>query len=156
MASCASIEKGNKLNKIENIEGILDLAESDATTGGRKVLEVSRTMITNKEVFVGGCWNYINNVYDQAGHSSKSRDTIYKSKIKGPFASSNMIEAGDWLYFINHSFRESEHSAIFVAWIDEAKKEALMVNYVGGNKKKPGTYKRFVLDEVYNIFRGKD
>ena len=67
-----------------------------------------------------------------------------------------MIEAGDWLYFVNHSFSESEHSAIFVTWLDEDRKEALMVNYIGGSKKRPGTYKRFIIDEVYNIIRAKE
>lgn len=156
LVSCASAAKSKKLNNIENYEEVLDLAEADATVGGRKILEVSRSMISNQEIFVGGCWNYINAVYDRAGFSSNLRDTIYKSKFQGPYASSDIIQGGDWLYFVNHTYNESEHSAIFVAWLDEDKKEALMVNYVGGNKKKPGTYKRFILDQVYNVLRAKE
>ena len=156
LVSCASAAKSKKLNNIENYEEVLDLAEADATVGGRKILEVSRSMISNQEIFVGGCWNYINAVYDRAGVPSNLRVTIYKNKFEGPYASSDIIQGGDWLYFVNHSYSESEHSAIFVAWINEDKKEALMVNYVGGNKKKPGTYKRFIIDEVYNVLRVKE
>ncbi len=152
LTACSSVGKKN-IENIENVQDILDQAESSATVGGRRVLEVSREMIANQSIFVGGCWNYINAVYNQAGYLEKSRDTIYKSKFKGPYVDTGMIQAGDWLYFVNHSFRDSEHSAIFVAWINQDNKEALMVNYIGGNKKKPGTYKRFILDKVYNIFR---
>jgi hypothetical protein len=156
LVSCASSAKSNKHKKIDNYEEILDQAEADATVGGRRILEVSRSMISNQEIFAGGCWNYINAVYDRAGAPSNLRDTIYKSKFQGPYASTDLIQGGDWLYFVNHSYSESEHSAIFVAWINEDKKEALMVNYIGGNKKKPGTYKRFIIDEVYNVFRVKE
>lgn len=155
LVSCTSA-RGNRLDKIENVEEILDLAESGATASGRKILEVSRSMIANQDVFVGGCWNYINAVYDRAGYSAKQRDTIYKSKFQGPYVNSDLIQSGDWLYFVNHSFSESEHSAIFVTWLDEDRKEALMVNYIGGSKKRPGTYKRFIIDEVYNIIRAKE
>lgn len=154
LMSCASASRDK--DKIENPEELLELAEANASAGGRRVLEASRNMISEQELHIGGCWNYINAVYDRAGFPSKQRETVYKSKFNGPYVKSDVIQAGDWLYFVNHSFSESEHSAIFVAWIDEGKKEALMVNYVGGNKKKPGTYKRFILDEVYNVFRPQD
>lgn len=156
LISCASAERSAGTNNTFDTEEVLDWAEANATPGGRRVLETSRGMIANQDIIVGGCWNYINGVYDRAGLPSKQRETVFKSKFQGPYAKSDIIQAGDWLYFVNHSFSESEHSAIFVSWIDEDKKEALMVNYVGGNKKKPGTYKRFILDEVYNVFRAKD
>lgn len=155
LISCASASK-DSLDKLDNTEELLNLAEANASVGGRRVLEASRSMISNQEIFVGGCWNYINEVYERGGTSSKLRQTVYKSKFQGPYAKSDLIEAGDWLYFVNHSFSDSEHSAIFVTWIDENKKEALMVNYIGGNKKTPGTYKRFILDEVYNVLRAQD
>lgn len=153
LISCASASKDTSM---ENTEELLNLAEASASVGGRRVLEASRSMISNQEIFVGGCWNYINEVYDRSGAPSKQRQTIFKSKLKGPYAKTEDIMAGDWLYFVNHSFSDSEHSAIFVTWINEDKKEALMVNYIGGNKKTPGTYKRFILDEVYNVFRAQD
>lgn len=131
-------------------------AMAKASVSGRKVLETSKMMIENKGIVVGGCWDYINAIYNRSGFPEKERDVIFKSKFKGPYADIALIGPGDWLYFVNHTYRDIEHSAIFIAWIDMNKKEALMVNYVGGNQKKPATYKRFVLDNVYNIFRGKE
>lgn len=151
--SCASITKTPSKSKSENIEEILDQAEADATIGGRKIIETARSMISDKEIFVGGCWDYINEVYNRAGFPSNQRVTIYKSKFHGPYIESSLIQPGDWLYFVNHSYSETEHSAIFVAWTDEEKKEALMISYVGEKKKKPGEYKKFILDKVYNVFR---
>lgn len=153
--SCASSTKDVGKNAID-VEEILDQAENNATSGGRRVLETSRGMIANQDVIIGGCWHYMNGVYDRSGFTSKKRTSIFSSKIKGPYAESDLIKAGDWLYFVNHSYNDIEHSAIFVAWIDEDAKEALMVNYIGGNKKKPGTYKRFIIDQVYNIYRPQD
>nr|BDT27474.1 hypothetical protein BHI3_09400 [Bacteriovorax sp. HI3] len=156
LISCASASRSSDQDKIDNETEILDRAESNATPGGRKILEVSRSMIADQDVVVGGCWDYINAVYDRAGYPSNQRITVYKSKFEGPYAKTETFEAGDWLYFVNHSYRDIEHSAIFVAWINEAKKEALMVNYIGGKKKKPGSYKRFILDNVYNVFRTRE
>lgn len=151
IVSCASVPKDSK-----NIEEILDRAESSASPGGRKILEASRSMISNQEIIIGGCWDYINTVYDRAGYPENLRATIYKSKLKGPYVKADRILPGDWLYFVNHSFREIEHSAIFVAWTDEEKHIALMVSYVGGNQKKPAFYKTFTLSNIYNIIRARD
>ncbi len=157
LTSCASSTKDPiKSDKSESMEEILDRAEESATVGGRKILETSRLMIANQEVIVGGCWNYINAAYDRAGYPSSQRATVFKSKIQGPYVQSESIQAGDWLYFVNHSYNDIEHSAIFVAWIDEEKKEAWMVNYVGEKHKKPATYKKFKIDQIYNIIRTKD
>lgn len=157
LISCATTTlDSKKFDEVQNIEDILSYAEDHSTEHGKRILLTSRDMISNQEVFVGGCWDYINEVYNRAGYPSKRRETAYKSKYKGPYVKSDNIQTGDWLYFVNHSYRDIEHSAIFVAWIDRDTKEALMVNYVGGNKKQPATYKRFILDKVYNIFRARD
>ena len=153
--SCASASKNIESDSSNETE-ILDQAESSATPGGRTILEISRTMIADQDIIVGGCWDYINAVFDRAGYPSQQRLTVYKSKFAGPYAQVESFQSGDWLYFVNHSYKNIEHSAIFVAWVDEVKKEALMVNYVGGNKKKPASYKRFILDNVYAIFRAKE
>lgn len=135
------------------LEDTLNQAEMEATPEGRRVLETSRSMINKKEIVVGGCWDFINTVFNQAGFGGKRRETIYQSKLKGPYLTEDLIQPGDWLYFVNHTYNDVEHSAIFVTWIDKEKKEALMVNYVGENKKKPAFYKKFILDEVYNVIR---
>lgn len=135
------------------LEDTLNQAEAEATPEGRRVLETSRSMINKKEIVVGGCWDFINAVFNHAGFENKKRETIYQSKLKGPYLEVDLIQPGDWLYFVNHTYNDVEHSAIFVTWIDKEKKEALMVNYVGENKKKPAFYKKFILDEVYNVIR---
>jgi hypothetical protein len=153
--SCASSSK-NKYEKIENLEEILNRAATDSTPVGKKILETSRSMIANKEIIVGGCWDYINTVYDRAGYPVKQRANIFKSKIKGPYILATRIEPGDWLYYVNQSYSDIEHSAIFVAWTNEEKKEALMVSYVGENKKKPAEYKKYIISNIYNVLRARD
>jgi hypothetical protein len=139
----------------ENLEEILNQAEANASPEGRNILEVSRSLISNKEIIVGGCWDYIHTVFDRAGYSQKERETIFKSKFKGPYFDSENVQTGDWLYYVNHTYRDTEHSAIFVAWINKEKKEALMISYVGEKKRKPGEYKKFVIDKIYNVIRAK-
>ncbi len=155
IVSCASLKRNSDKSQanLENLEEILNQAESDASAEGRKILETSRSLISNKEIIVGGCWDYIHTVYDRAGYTPKERDTVFKSKFKGPYYDSDNIQAGDWLYYVNHSYRDTEHSAIFVAWTNKEKKEALMISYVGERKRKPGEYKKFILDNIYNVIR---
>lgn len=151
MTSCSTTPPSNKIDDRD----VMERAIQDASPFGSRVLETSKQMIIEKDIIVGGCWDFINAIYNKAGIVGKERTIVYKSKLRGPYVDADVIEAGDWLYFVNHSFNDIEHSAIFITWLDKDKKEALMVNYVGGNQKKPGTYKRFILDEVYNIIRGQ-
>lgn len=139
---------------IENLEEILNTAEYNASTEGRKILEATRIMIENKEIVRGSCWDFINAAYNRAGFSSKFRKTAFKSKPQGAYADISQFKGGDWLYFINHSYNNVEHSSIFVAWTDKEKKIALMISYAGGNQAKPARYKNYDLSSVYNIIRG--
>ena len=140
---------------IDDLDDILNKAEDNATTEGRKILEATRLMITNEEIILGSCWDFINAAYNRAGFTSKFRQTAFKSKQQGPYANISDFRPGDWLYFINHSFGDVEHSSIFVAWTDKEKKIALMISYAGGNQAKPARYKTYDLRSVYNIIRGK-
>lgn len=154
--SCASASRDQSQNQNQNIEEILDRAEANSSVSGRKILEASRSMISNQDIVVGGCWDYINTVYNRAGYSTNQRATVFKSKLKGPYVKADPIEPGDWLYFVNHSYGDIEHSAIFVAWTDEEKKIALTVSYVGGDHRKPAAYKKFDIGHIYNIIRPQD
>ncbi|NOT80344.1 MAG: hypothetical protein HOP07_15220 [Bacteriovoracaceae bacterium] len=155
--SCATVSTSPKtVGSNFNLEEILNNAEANTSNNGRRILETSRAMISDKEIVVGGCWNYINKVYNRAGFSTKQRLTIFKSKLKGPYVKGDRIEPGDWLYFVNHSYSGSEHSAIFVDWTDEERKLALMVSYEGENRKKPAMYKEYNLSNIYNIIRAND
>lgn len=140
---------------IENLEEHLDHAETMATPEGLAVLQASRSMIANGDVVVGSCWDFINAVFVRAGFPSKQRTTAHKGRYAGPFAEQAMIQPGDWLYFINHSFGDVEHSGIFIAWTDEAQRIALVSSYAGGNKPVPGRYRLYDLSHVFNIIRGK-
>jgi len=138
------VPQGNEM------DDLLDQAEHDATPEGRIILETARAMIKNQEIIIGSCWDYMNAVYRK---SEMRKQTEFSSRFQGPYLQDDIIESGDWLYFVNHSYYDGEHSGIFVTWLDFDKKEALMINYVGENRIKPGTYKKYVIDEVYNIIR---
>lgn len=144
-----------KSDGLENIDEILNQAEDDATVLGRKILETSRIMIANQEIILGGCWDYIDAAYTRAGFPSRQRVTVFKSNLKGPYVVESKIQGGDWLYFINHSYGDVEHSGVFVAWTNLAKKEALIMSYAGGNQAKAARYKKYDLSSVYNIIRPK-
>ncbi len=140
---------------IIDLEGILNRAEDKATPEGKAILSQGRLMVDDKKIVRGSCWDYANAVYNNSGFSPDQRITPLKSKIKGPYADLETIEAGDWLYFINYSYKEIDHSGIFVEWTDFDKKRAILLSYVGGRKKKPGTYKIYDLKHVYYIIRHK-
>jgi hypothetical protein len=139
---------------IPQLEEILNQAELDATPEGKKILEMARLMISNQEIVLGSCWDYIDAIYNRSGFIEDDRETIYKSKLQGPYIDdTKKINGGDWLYFINHSYGDVEHSSIFVAWTDVEKKLALMISYAGGNQSTPARYRIYDLTSVYNIMR---
>lgn len=154
--ACSSLKEESLPVKSDQLNEMLDRAEAQASEPGRKVLETARAMISNKDIVVGGCWDFLNTVYVRAGFGDKKRETVFQSKLKGPYLEQEAdFEPGDWLYFINHSYRNTEHSALFVAWIDRDNRVALMASYVGEKKKRPAFYKKFVLDKVYHIIRAR-
>ncbi len=135
-------------------------AEAKASKSGKKVLEVGRKMtLVNKEIVRGSCWDYADTVYQRAGFSRQyqQRQIIFKgSKRKGPYADIAQIKPGDFLYYINHSYGNIEHSAIFIDWEDKNKKMALMLSYGGENRKSPARYRVYDLSHVYHITRPKE
>ncbi|MBA2405896.1 MAG: hypothetical protein H0V66_14055 [Bdellovibrionales bacterium] len=165
LTSCSSIKPRPQTNdsdsdvgsnkKIKNLEEILDRAETQASPEGKSILTTSREMIAKKEVVVGSCWDYINAVYNRSNYPEGKRVTALKSKIVGPFADVSMIQPGDWLYFINHSYSERDHSGVFVEWVNLEKKRAIMMSYKGGKHKTPATYRIYSLRNVYYIIRPK-
>jgi len=137
----------------QNFQQILTQAELTASVEGGKVLQTAGTMIDDKAIVVGSCWDYIDAVYTRAGYQSDQRLTVFESKLPGPYVQDDLIQAGDWLYFINHSFGNVEHSALFIAWTDVANRQALMVSYAGGDQSIPARLKIYDLSNVYNIIR---
>ncbi len=134
----------------------LDRAERSASPGGRAVLATGRQMtLVEREILPGGCWDYANEVYNRAGHPGRGgRRSVFKgSKERGPYATPAQIRPGDFLYYINHSYGDIEHSAIFVAWLDIDSRRALMLSYAGEQRREPARYKSYDLSHVYRIVR---
>ncbi|MCK5719756.1 MAG: hypothetical protein KAH84_07375 [Thiomargarita sp.] len=168
-ASVITSEPNKQVNKIieepvsptnpPTEQDIIINAEQKATPPGRKILMTGRKMIADGLILPGGCWDYINEVYNRAGYPNrgKKRQTIFKgTKNRGPYANINLIQPGDFLYYINHSYNDIEHSAIFVDWLDFNHKEALMLSYGGESRRDPARYLPYELSNVYRITRAKD
>jgi hypothetical protein len=140
-----------------DIPAALLKAEKKADPRALKVLRAGRKMtLDNKEIIQGGCWNYADAVYARAGYPTGKRKAVFKGgKDKGPYADAALIQPGDWLYYINHSYRGIEHSAIFIAWTDYDKQQGLMLSYGGESRQEPARYSVYDLTNVYNITRPK-
>ena len=132
--------------------GDLSNAETQSSMAAREVVSTARKMALNERTIIqGGCWDYLNAVFNRAG---VSRNTIHKGTYaQGPYASSSEIEAGDWLYYINHGYNGVEHSGLFVGWVDERAKQALILSYAGENRREPARYRVYDLSNVYQIMR---
>lgn len=131
---------------------LLSTAETQSSRAAREVISMARTMALNERTIIqGGCWDYLNAVFKRAG---VTRDTIHKGTYaQGPYANSQEIEAGDWLYYINHGYNGVEHSGLFVGWVDESAKQALILSYAGESRREPARYKVYDLSNVYQVMR---
>ncbi len=133
------------------------IAEHNADKDAKEILRIGRIMTLEEKVIIpGSCWNYINTIFTRAGYENDTH-VVFESSKKGPYANINLIKPGDWLYYVNHSYGNVEHSGIFVSWEDKAKKIALILSYVGGSRKSSGRYSTYKIDNVYKITRaGKE
>ncbi|MGP5119579.1 hypothetical protein ACTXJF_05870 [Psychrobacter alimentarius] len=143
---------GNYDNVDNEYLPLLSSAETQSSLAAREVVSMARKMALNERTIIkGGCWDYLNAVFNRAG---VSRDTIHKGTYsQGPYAHSDEIEVGDWLYYINHGYNRVEHSGLFVGWVDEASKQALILSYAGENRREPARYRVYDLSNVYQIMR---
>jgi hypothetical protein len=129
-------------------------AEEKAPIAGRRVLATGREMIVGRaEIIPGSCWDYANAVYERCGYPSSKRHVVFSGGKKKGYADPAAIHSGDWLYYINHSYGNVDHSAIFVGWTNLGKKRALMLSYPGENRMEPGRYRVYDLSHVYKIVR---
>ncbi len=60
------------------------------------------------------------------------------------------------MFFINHSFGNVTHSAIFVRWIDLSRRTGLVVSHPGGHRWSHGRLGRYDLSHVYRLVRMGD
>jgi len=113
-------------------------------------------MMSRRDIVIGSCWDYANAVFKKAGHPNRRdrRRTVFKgARKKRQFARARLIQPGDWLYYVNHDYREVPHSAIFVTWLDRRRKRALMITYRGARRAVPGVLDDYTLTSVYRIVR---
>ncbi|WP_296244298.1 MULTISPECIES: hypothetical protein [unclassified Psychrobacter] len=131
---------------------LLSNAETQSSRAAREVISTARKMALNERTIIkGGCWDYLNAVFNRAG---VTRNTIHKGTYgQGPYANTSEIEVGDWLYYINHGYNGVEHSGLFVGWVDERAKQALILSYAGENRREPARYRVYDLSNVYQIMR---
>ena len=143
---------GNYDNVDSQYLPLLSQAETQSSPAAREVISMARKMALNERTIIkGGCWDYLNMVFNRAG---VTRDTVHKGVYRqGPYANSNEIEIGDWLYYINHGYRGIEHSGMFVGWVDESAKQALILSYAGESRREPARYRVYDLSNVYQIMR---
>ncbi|WP_227679871.1 hypothetical protein [Psychrobacter frigidicola] len=143
---------GNYDNVDSEYLPLLSSAEAYSTPAARDVMSTARAMSLNERTIIqGGCWDYLNAVFNRAG---VTKNTVHKGAYgEGPYASSNEIEIGDWLYYINHGYNDIEHSGLFVGWVDERAKQALILSYAGENRQEPARYRVYDLSHVYQIMR---
>lgn len=151
-----AVENSIKLNSIKYSKVLLE-AENKATPEGRKVLETGREMaLINRELVKGSCWDYANAIFERAGYPYRSKREVVMSTKGDAFAINfKSIQPGDFLSYVNHSFNDIKHTAIFVDWIDFDKKIALMLSYPGQNRKVPARYRAYDLSDVYYVARAR-
>ena len=131
-------------------------SEAKATVPARKVMQTVRHMVEQRVVIRGACWDYLDSAFTRAGYPRGKRSIIHKGTKKGgPYASTVKIQRGDWLYYINHSYHNIEHSGLFIRWIDRSKKQGLIMSYAGEGRAEPARYRVYDLSSVYHIMRAK-
>lgn len=132
---------------------VLVQAEQQAPAGARRVLSTARTLIDDEVVIRGTCYTWLSAVYRQAGGRF---GTAFSGDRRGRYATPDQLQPGDWIHFINHSYGNVTHSAIFIAWTDRDARTALTVSYPGERREVPGRYREYELTSVYRIDRMRD
>ena len=131
-----------------------NLTGAEINEGGFEVVMKGIEMVADsKKIVQGSCWKYINTVYNSTGYPVKKRNTVYKAKKGSRIQNLKLVHPGDWIYHINHSFRNVEHSAIFICWKDYEKKIGITLSHVGQNKARTGQFGAYDLKSIYNIMR---
>lgn len=132
-------------------------AEENSTGKVRDILSETRKMaLEEKTIVQGGCWDYLDTAWTRAGVPRQDRQTIFQNTKSGPYADTNQLRAGDWLYYVNYSYNNIEHSGMFIAWADENNKLGIVLSYAGEARQEPARYKIYDLSGVYQITRAKE
>ena len=151
-------EQTKERDKYRTEEAISVIARTHAmsNTPGGKVLKAAVEMVDEKVITLGGCWTYVNKVYEKAGFPKNKRIEIFKVDQTGPYCNPSLILPGDWIMYRNLPYNEVGHSAIFVEWIDFERRSALTIEYVGSNRKIPGRYREADITKIFGLYRGSE
>lgn len=157
-AFCPDDEMLQQVEYLKNCCCLLDQGCPNKTqVGGLRIVKEGYQMaILRKDIVIGSCWDFINKVYSNAGFQGANRETIYKGKKGTRCPTPELLQPGDWVYHVNYSYHNIEHSAIFICWKDYDKRMAVTLSYVGQNKSAPGKYGVYDLSGVYNVMRAKE
>ena len=135
-------------------QAFIEFAEKSAEPPARNVLFTLRQMVQNREIVQGGCWDYLHAGFNRAGIPTKRRQTLFSGTLRGgPYAPAELLEPGDWLYYVNHSYNDIEHSGVFIGWTDYEQRQGLILSYAGEGRGEPGRYKVYDLSHVYQVTR---
>lgn len=138
-------------NLLPNYADVILNGEQSATPAARAALLMTRKMTTEREIIKGSCWDFLNAAFRRA---NLVRKTVFKGAYKHPpYADTEQIQPGDWLYYVNYSYKQIEHSGLFVGWLDKPKKIGLILSYAGEGRHEPARYQAYDLSSVYNIMR---
>jgi hypothetical protein len=136
---------------------LAEIGPLDAIDPGQRVLLTGEKIaFVEKRVMTGGCWDFANAVYAEAGFPQKQRRVVFQGKKKGPFAKADVLRPGDWIMHVNREAAGIEHSSIFVRWIDLPSRLALTLDYAGMNRPTPGRLSRHDYSRVYTVLRPKE
>lgn len=123
---------------------------------GAKVVAAALALVRNGTVVKGGCWDWVNRAYNDAGYPARRRRTVFQSKPEGPYANPALIRPGDWIAFSNFTYGEIGHSALFVDWIDFERRSAITMEYAGENREIPGRFREYDIFKCYQVVRPVD
>lgn len=139
-------------------EAIASIAERRAmgSDAGAKVVAAALALVRNRIVVKGGCWDWVNRAYNDAGYPARKRRTVFQSKPEGPYVNPALIRPGDWIAFSNFTYGEIGHSALFVDWIDFERRSAITLEYAGENREIPGRYREYDIFKCYTVVRPVD
>ena len=85
--------------------------------------------------------------------SSRTYSGVSIPRQRISFESLRLLRPGDWIYHVNHSYGDIEHSGMFVDWLDRKRHIALMLSYGGEGRRKPGRYRPYDITHTYRIIR---
>lgn len=136
--------------------GLILAAEQNTHGITQNILRQARQMtLFERAIVQGGCWDYLDAAWTRAGVPRQARQIVFQGNKNGQFAAPQQLQAGDWLYHINYSYHNIEHSGMFIGWVDFERRLGLTLSYAGSHRKEPARYRVYDLSGVYQITRAK-